>query len=503
MQRDTSRAVAVPAALALAKLAIHLPVLQRYGFHHDELYFIACGEHLSVGYVDHAPLVPWIARLATTLFGDSLVGLRMFATLAGALAIFLTGVLAHRLGGGRYAQLLACLALLVAPVSMRTGNMLSIPSFEPVFWLGCALVLVRILQEDEPRFWPWLGLIAGAGLMTKHSMLFFAFGLSVAVLVTPELRRQLRTPWPWIGAAVALSIFAPNLVWQMMHGWPTAQFLRELNETAMAGVSKIQFVIGQLLYLNPFAAFVWIWGLVFLFSRAGKAYRALGILWLAVFVLLLATDSKIYYLSPAYPPIIAAGGFAIERWIAARGRRLLKPVFVGLPLAGGLLFVPLSLPYLSIGATDRYVDTMTFGAFGNIYELTGDLHGMFGWPERVDAVVEVWRRLPPAERERTMLLAGGYGTAGAIDLFGRARGLPPAVSFAKTYWMWGYPEGPFDQVVAVNLRVGLLEQIWEEVEVVESVDLPNVNPWETPFEIAICRKPKLTMEKLWPQVRPW
>jgi hypothetical protein len=500
-QREIN-ALAVPAGVALLKLLIHAPVLHRYGFHHDELYFIACGNHLSFGYVDHAPLVPWIARLATVLFGDSLVGLRVFALLAGALTILLTGWLVHRIGGGRFAQLLACLAVLVAPVFLRTGNMLCIPAFEPVFWLGCSIVLLRIVREDNPRLWPWVGLIAGAGLLNKHSMLFFGFGLGVAMLATP-LRRHLRTPWPWVGAAVALFLFSPNLVWQVLHDWPTAGFLRDLNENVMAGVSKIQFVAGQFLYLNPFGAFVWIWGLVFLFSRPGRPFRVLGWIWVSIFVLLLVTDSKIYYLAPAYPAVIAAGGLAVERWIAAGGRRWAKPAAVALLLIGGIAFMPVALPYLSIDETDRYMDAVTFGAFENIYELTGDLHGMFGWPERVAAVTEVYESLPPEERERTMILAAGYGNAGAIDLLGRRTGLPHAVSIAQTYWMWGYPEGPIDTVIAVNYDTDFLTQIWEEVEVVKTVELKNVNPWQTPFEIALCRKPKISIDKVWPQVRPW
>ena len=501
--RERSRALAVPAGMALIKLLIHLPVLHRYGFHNDELYFIACGDHLAFGYVDHAPLVPWIARLATTLFGESVFGLRIFATLAGALTIFLTGVLVSRLGGGRFAQLLACVALIVAPVSLRTGNLLAIPSFEPLFWVACVLVLVRIVKKDNPRLWPWLGLIAGCGLMNKHSMLFFGFGLAVGILAVPQLRKQLRTPWPWVGGAIALLVFLPNIVWQVQHGWPTAEFLRDLNESVMAGVSKIQYLAGQLLYLNPFAAFVWIWGLVFLFSRPGKTYRVLGVIWVSVFLLLLATDSKIYYLAPAYPPIIAAGGLAIERWIAARNREWLKPVFIGLPIVGGIALGPLSLPYLSIQNTDRFVDTVTFGAFDNIHELTGDLHAMFGWPERVDAVADVWARIPADERPHTVLLASGYGNAGAIDFLGRDRGLPRAVSLSKTYWMWGLPEGPIDTVVAVGFPAEVLDQIWDDVELVRSVELANVNPWQTPFVVAICREPKLSLDELWSRNRPW
>jgi hypothetical protein len=499
---EDARAFTVPAGLALLKLLIHAPVLHRYGYHHDELYFIACGDHLSFGYVDHAPLVPWIARLATTLFGESLFGLRILATIAGALAIFLTGRLVHRMGGGRFAQLLACTGVLVAPVFLRTGNMLCIPAFEPVFWLGCALVLVRIVREDNPRLWPWIGLISGLGLMNKHSMLFFAFGLGVGVLATP-LRRHLRTGWPWVGAAVALLVFLPNVIWQMQHGWPTAGFLRDLNENVMAGVSKVQFVAGQFLYLNPFAAFVWIWGLVFLFSGRGRPFRVLGWIWFSIFVLLLATDSKIYYFAPAYPPVIAAGGLAVERWIAVRGKTWLRPAAVALLLIGGIAFVPAALPYLSIDEIDRYMDAATFGAFENIYELTGDLHGMFGWPERVAAVSEVYRSLPPEEREQTMILAAGYGNAGAVDHLGKSAGLPRAVSFAQTYWMWGYPDGPIETVIGVGYGADFLSQIWEEVEVVKSVELENVNPWQTPFEVTLCRKPKISMEDVWPQVRPW
>ena len=138
--------LAVPFWLALLKLFLHLPVLHRFGYHHDELYFIACGQHLSFGYVDHAPMVPWIARLATTLFGPSLFGLRTFSLLAGAATIFLTGVLVRRLGGGRFAQALACLAVLVAPVFLRTGNLLAIPSFEPPL-LGALLLPA---DQDHP-----------------------------------------------------------------------------------------------------------------------------------------------------------------------------------------------------------------------------------------------------------------------------------------------------------------------------------------------------------------
>jgi hypothetical protein len=81
--------------------------------------------------------------------------------------------------------------------------------------------------------------------------------------------------------------------------------------------------------------------------------------------------------------------------------------------------------------------------------------------------------------------------------------LPCATSFAQSYWLWGYPEGPIEIVIGVNHDVDFLTQIWEEVEVVRSVELAHVNPRQTPFEVTVCRKPKIPMERVWPQVRPW
>jgi len=267
--------VAFIGSFALLKVLIHLPVLTRYGYHHDEFYFIACGRHLSFGYVDHPPIVPWIARLAESLSGQSLFGLRTFSLLAGVVVILLTGLLAKRLGGGRFAQATACLSVIVAPVFLRTDNMFCIPAFEQPLWILCCYLLVRIVQERKPRLWIWFGLTAGLGLMVKHSMLFFGFGVAAALILT-EQRRQFRSPWLYAGAGTAVLVFLPNLVWQAANGWPTVVFLRHLNQGTMSGISLLQFVSGQVLYLGPVTAPIWIAGLVYYFSESGRPYRFLG-----------------------------------------------------------------------------------------------------------------------------------------------------------------------------------------------------------------------------------
>jgi len=490
------------ASFALLKIVIHLPFLTRYGYHHDELYFIACGNHLAFGYVDHPPLVPWIARLAIELFGHSLFGLRIFALLSGAAAVFLVGLLVRRLGGGRFAQGLACLAMLITPVFLRVGNLFCITAFEILFWILGYYIIVRIIQEDRPRLWLWLGLVVGLGLLTKHSVLFFVFGLMVGLLLT-DMRKHFKSLYLYAAGGIAFLVFLPNILWQIKQGWPTISFIINLNKNLMEGISLFQFIAGQFLYTHPLNAVIWIAGLVFFFSRKGKSYRLLAWLWISVFVLLMISKSKIYYLAPAYPCLFAGGSIAMENWLHRRGKKWLRYTVVTVLAGGGIALMPLSVPMLPITTTEHYMDTITFGAFENIYELTGDLRGMFGWRERVKGVAEVYNSLPEGERQRTIILAAGYGTAGAVDYFGKPLGLPEARSLSMSYWLWGLPDGPIETVIGIGFSKKSLEGVFHEVELAAEIELENVNPWETPFPITICRQPKDSLQSIWNRNRPW
>jgi len=491
------------AGLAMVKLLIHLPFLTRYGYHHDELYFIACGNHLSAGYVDHPPLVPWIAWLSTTLFGESLFALRILSTLSGAITVFLVCLLVRRLGGGRFAQLMTGVGMIIAPVYLRTANMLCLPAFEPLFWVIATYLVVRIIQEENPRLWLWVGVVVGVGLLNKHSMLFFAFGLAIGLLFTSQ-RRHFKSLWLYGAGAISLLIFLPNLIWQINHGWPTLNFVLNLKAGVMSGISLLQFIAGQFFYLHPFNAILWISGLAFfLFFKAGKSYRILGWIWLAVFILLVVTKSKIYYLAPAYVILIAGGGISVERWVLRKRKKWLRNGIFSFLLIGGILMTPVSVPILDINTLEKYIHSISFGAFKNIYELTGDLRGMFGWEKRVRTVAEVYHSLSSEEKERCVIWGGGYGNAGAIDYFGKKYGLPNAVSLSMTYWLWGLPEGERDIVIVMGIKKKDIEHIFGKVETAAEVELKNVNPWQTPFPVLICRFPKRSLADIWEKNRPW
>ncbi|MEY2529250.1 MAG: hypothetical protein QOJ05_1340, partial [Verrucomicrobiota bacterium] len=215
----SSRGAAIVLALAAAKLVFHLLIANRYGIFRDELYYLACSEHLDAGYVDQPPLIAFIAWIARHLFGESLLGLRLLPALAGAATVWLTGKLSRELGGGVFAQVLAALAVFAAPIFLLMHHWLTMNAFEPLIWIACAWCIVRAIDRNEPRYWLWFGVLIGVGMENKYSTAFFAFAVVGALLFTPQ-RRFLASRWIWLGALCSLLIFLPNLIWLVRHDFP-------------------------------------------------------------------------------------------------------------------------------------------------------------------------------------------------------------------------------------------------------------------------------------------
>src|SRR5215212_3695362 len=300
-------------SLALVKLLVHLLTAGNYGYFRDELYYIAASEHLSLGYVDFPPFVALTTALARATLGDSLLAL------AGAAVVVLAGLMARELGGGRFAQGLAALAVLVAPNFLVFGTFISMDAFDQLFWVSAAYVLLLILKRNEPRLWLLFGLFAGLGLLTKLTMLAFGFAVLVALLLTPA-RRQLLSPWPWMGGAMAVAFLAPYVYWNATNGWPTPEFWGDYGGK-VDEASPVEFLLEQIVTMQPPTLPLWLAGLGFyLFAREGRPYRALGWVYVVLFVLFAAFNTRFYFLAPAYPMLFAAGGVAIERCFGGRRR---------------------------------------------------------------------------------------------------------------------------------------------------------------------------------------
>ena len=210
------------ASLAVVKLLLHLLTTGRfgYGFFVDELYFIACSEHLAWGFVDMPPFFPALTAAVRAVLGDSIFALRLVPTLAGAALVLLTGRIAFDLGGGRFAQAIAVLTVITAPICMVMHSFHSMNTTEQLAWTAAAWIVIRIIRDNDQRLWLAFGLIAGVGLLNKHSMILFGAAIVVGLLATRE-RITFARPWIWLGGLIAFVLFVLNLMWMIGHDFPT------------------------------------------------------------------------------------------------------------------------------------------------------------------------------------------------------------------------------------------------------------------------------------------
>jgi len=496
-------------AAVATKILLHIPGLFRYGYFRDELYFLDCARHLDWGYVDCAPLVAVYAKIAL-LLGGSLPALRILPMLAGAAMVALTILLARQLGGGTFAQALAGLAILIAPVHLMIDSILSMNAFEPLFWMGCAYILARIIRGGDPRLWIVFGVLAGLGLENKHSTLFFGAAVAFAILVTP-LRRELLRPWIWLGAAVALAIFLPNIIWQWQNGFPTVEDLQNVRETGKnVELAPIPFFLQQALIMHPANLPLWLTGLWFLLFGRGRAFRVLGVVYLTMLALFIVLHAKDYYLAPAYPMLLAAGGVATEMWSTllhgTRTRIAARSAVAVWLIVLGAIFAPVALPLLSPAKLVAYQKKLGLAPpktevahVGPLPQLWGD---QFGWPELVEEVAAFYWALPEEERSRTGIFASNYGEAGAINLFGPEHRLPTAICAHQTHSMWGPGDFDGDQLIWLQWRPEWLEGRCGSVEIVGQ----HHHPWGMAEEnrpILLCRDLSPSLVEQWPELTHW
>ena len=488
------------AGLAAVKLILHLSLAGRYGYNGDELYFIACGKRAALGYVDHPPLVPWIARASGALFGPGLIALRFPSAIVGALAVLVTMLLTRQWGGGAFAQVLAGLAMIIAPAYLRMGSILCIPVFEPLLWTLAAYCIVLAIRRERSALWIAAGVVAGLGLLAKHTMLLWGAGLALGMLAT-KARRHLVTPWPWLAGLMASLIFLPNLLWQWRHGWPTLEFLRGINEDQLNSIPRALFLLGQLVYMHPFTLPLVVAGLAFFFSAAGEPHRMFGWLWIAALCILFATHAKPYYLAPAYPLVFAAGATRIELWLAAARHRWLRYAVLGAMTVGGVALAPIALPILPLQKTDALVARVLGSVLRSPADLTLEFHEEFGWPEQAHVVAKVYASLTPADQQATTILTHDYTQASAINFFGRNLGLPRAVSGHMTYHLWGPDRPRADVVIAYGFRRETLEALFGDVTALATISHPLASSWQQNLSVYLCRSPKAALSDAWPRLK--
>lgn len=490
----------------LAKLLVHLAVGAGYGYHRDELYYLACAEHLAWGYVDQPPFAVLVMAITRAIAGDSVAVLRVVPAVAGALTVLTIGLITRRLGGRALAQTLAMAAALACPFYLALDSYFSMNAFDLLAWSVAAWLLIAILQGGSERLWVWLGVVLGVGLENKISVLWLGFGIVIGLLMSRQ-RSLLRTRGPWLAAAIALALFIPHILWQILHRLPTLEFMRNATAGKLASHTVEMFVRGQLDGTLWVVAPIWIAGLVFyLWLDAGHEVRPLGWTWLAVFCLLVLTrTSRAAYLAPAYTWLLPAGGVVLER-VAGRSPLGLAAAFVYLVLIAdaGRSAAPFVIPLVPEPALAARVATAGPQAQeekDGRSALPEFLSHMDGWPEIVESIARVFDALPDAEKTHAAILAPDYGIASAIDLFGRRRGLPPALSAHNNYWFWGLRGQEPATFIIVGYTPTELQRWFQDFRRVSETTCNYCMDYDNHQPIWIARGLQLPADQWWGQLQ--
>jgi len=492
--------------LAAAKLIFHLLTASRYGIFRDELYYLACGEHLSWGYVDQPPLIALVAWVARHIFGDWLLGLRFFPAFAGAATVWLTGKLAREMGGGVFAQLLAALAVICVPIYLVMHHWLTMNAFEPLVWMACVWCIVRAINRNDPRYWIWFGVFTGVGMETKYGIAFFVVAVVVGLVLTRD-RRFLATKEFWFGAVIGFLMFLPNLIWLIRHNFPFLELMDNIRQTHRDVVrGPIAFILDQAQIMNPILFPLCLGGLFWLFlGREGRRFRLLGIVYVALLAMFIALRGKNYYLASIYPLLFAAGAVGLEKITAARWKWI-RAAYAVLVIASAIVLAPTVSPILSPEGAIAYQNKLGFEPPKAENQPTGPLPQYFadefGWEEMARETARAYKSLSPEEQARTAIFANNYGEAGAIDFFGPRLGLPKSICNHQSYWLWG-PRNYDGNIVIVLGSDGTGDrEHFRSVETVGRVEHPDSRRDEH-FDIFLCRGFTGDLRQAWSKLKKY
>ncbi len=498
---------AIVLAIAAAKLLVYFYTGRHYGHFVDELYYLACSRHLDWGYVDQPPLIALATWLWRSMFGQSLAAIRLLPALAGVAEVVLAAWIARELGGKRFAQALAALATLVAPGILGADGLLTMNAFEPLFWMGCAYLLIRLIKTQNEKLWIWFGVLAGFGLENKYSMLIFGAGLVLGLLLTAQ-RRLLASRWLWVGGAIAFLIFLPNLLWNIQHHFPFLELQANIRASGRdVPLGPVAFFVQETLLMLPLTLPVWLGGLWFyFFTQAGRPFRAIGWAWIFTAAVIVTLSPRVYYLFPAFPILFAGGGVLWEQMLERPRWTWLKFAYPVLMLLGGAVLAPLAIPVLApetyvrytkaLGLNQPVIETHELGPLPQIFA------DQFGWDEMAASVASVYNALPPDVRAHTAIFAQNYGQAGAVDLFGPKYGLPPAIGTHQSYFLWGPREYNGQSMIVMDDRQENLEKLFTSVRKAGSVYHPYSMPYQH-FDIFYCQGVHPPLQELWPRLKKW
>jgi hypothetical protein len=496
--RSFSSTTALLVYLALADFIFQMVFANNYGYHRDELYYIVSGtQHLSLGYVDFPPFIAYVAAFLNLISKDSLVSIRAVPALNEALLVFVVGMIARELGGGRKAQLLAAVSTLASFGFLAFGSLFTPDSFDSLWWSILAYLVVRIVKRKEPKLWILAGLVVGVGLLTKLTIFFFVAALFISFLAIPSSRKYLQSKWIGMGGLISIACTLPVIYWNSINGWPMIHFYEEFRGD-LSGGGPLNFSITQIEIISFLNAPIFFIGLYFyLKSDMGRELRAFGLAYLILFAFMMTLNMKTYYLMSSYPLLFAGGALLIERSSVARkgGFRWFgsKP-FIACLVIVAMLLAPLAMPILTPSTLIRSYGASDYQASPNA--------DRFGWSGMVSNLSIVYSTLPAGIKSQACIFTSNYGEASAVNFFGRSLGLPKAISGHNNYYIWGPGSCDGQVLITIGVSLSTLKQGYKNVTTLATLDCQYCISYEQILPVYLCTAPNFTsISALWSSVR--
>ncbi|MBQ7568611.1 glycosyltransferase family 39 protein [bacterium] len=457
-----SKDLVFSALIAAVMFLAFLPFLGKYYPDGDELEIIMRGKHLSWGYVNE-PLVPYASRFWGEIFGYHMESERLIPLACCSLAVFLTGLLTKLMGGKAPAQALASLCLALAPIFTIAAVRLDVLGFDFLLWSAIFCLMAHIFNTDKPKLWLYVGVLCGVALINKLAASLLMEAILLGICLT-SWKRHLRTPWPYLGALIAVLFIVPTVYWWSQHDWSGIEFLRSLYSGDKYRMSVGGYMLGQMLYMNLLCVPVWLAGLfALLFWRPLLRYRLFAYVWLMLLVIFLQNNSGIHYLSAAYPVLLASGAIFLLDWThkCAHGLALRRVYAVLLALC--TMFLPLIVvrgikfgtgnwheeflkAALSV-STDRGLAGKCLGLLASTDDIRAIFKGCpdnivynYSFEEQVKIVAREYYSRPYVMRRVTLIYSDMEASAAALDYYGPDYCLPGYACCRFTNYYWGLPE---------------------------------------------------------------
>jgi hypothetical protein len=492
--------------IAVLNIILHAAFYNTLGFHRDELLYFSLGQHLSAGYASVPPMIGFLAWVMIKTLGYSLIACRLIPLIFSGIMVMLTAAVTRELKGGSYAQIMASLSLVITPFCLRTYGLFMPVFLDCFFWTLIIFTLLRWINTRKDYWLIAFGISAGLGMLNKYLVAVEVFAILIALLASPYRSIFIRKYF-WLASAAAILVFLPNLIWQIVNGFPVLIHMRALHDSQLVHVNRLDFFTDQI-FIGFLGMLAVIPGIIFLFrSKSLREFRPLAWASILAFLMLFALRGKSYYTIGLFPFWIAAGGVFWEKLLKNPASRIALPltcILLTLPA------LPMDFPVFDKQGLADYckgarqttgLDMFLRWENGRVHSLPQDYADMLGWDEMATLTAKAYSMVP--DKKSCMIYAENYGEAGAVMVLGKKYGLPEPVCFSESFFYWfpRHSQTEIKSLIYINGELGSdISQLFADCRLVGQVSDSLAREYGT--GVWLCTSPRSSFNRFWSERVP-